>query len=77
MPRRSRRSNVRVKARSNGRSCLALVQIGAPAEKVVIVMDTLSIEQDSIPDGRRRGIFEPGNGEIELPLANAVHQLDA
>src|ERR1700692_4232880 len=39
-------------------------------------MDTLSIEQDSMPDGRRTGIFEPGNGEVELPLANAVHQLD-
>ena len=40
-------------------------------------MDNLAIEQDSIPDGRHSGIFEPGNGEVELSLANAVHQLDA
>jgi len=31
-------------------------------------MDTLAIEQDGISDGRRSGIFEPVNGEVELPL---------
>jgi hypothetical protein len=54
-----------------------LVQIGGLAEKFPIVMDNLAIEQDSIPDGRHSGIFDPGTGEVELPLANAVHQLDA
>ena len=52
------------------------MQIGGPTEKFPIYKDTLSIKTDCIPDGRRSGIFEPGNGEVELPLANAVHQLD-
>jgi len=52
------------------------VQIDGLAEKFPIFMDTLAIEQDGISDGRRSGIFEPGDGEVELPLANAVHQLD-
>ncbi|MGF6905443.1 hypothetical protein P3T22_006736, partial [Paraburkholderia sp. GAS348] len=47
----------------------ALVQIGGLAEKLTIVADTLSIGQDSIPDGRHNGIFGPENGEVELPLA--------
>jgi len=55
---------------------MVLVQIDGLAEKFPIFMDTLAIEQDSIPEGRRSGIFEPGNGEVELPLANAVHQRD-
>jgi len=41
-----------------------LVQIDGLAEKVPIFKDTLAIEQDSIPVGRRSGIFEPGNGEV-------------
>jgi hypothetical protein len=39
--------------------------------------DTLSIEQDGIPDSGRSGIFEPEHGDVELPLANAMHQFDA
>jgi hypothetical protein len=52
---------------------LAPVQIASLTEMFPIDMDTLSIEQDSIPDGGRSGIFEPEHGEVELPLANAVH----
>ena len=33
--------------------------------------------EDRIPDGRRSGVFEVERREIELPLANAMHQLDA
>jgi len=47
------------------------------AEMFPIETGTLSIEQDGIPDSGRSGIFEPGNGEIELLLANAMHQFDA
>ena len=43
---------------------MVLVQIDGLAEKVPIFKDTLAIEQDSIPVGRRSGIFEPGNGEV-------------
>ncbi|SOE68322.1 hypothetical protein SAMN05446635_3273 [Burkholderia sp. OK233] len=42
-----------------------------------IGMDTLSIEQDSILDGGRCGVLEPESAEVELPLANAMHQFDA
>jgi len=35
---------------------------------------TLSIEHDGIPNRGRNVIFEPGNGEIELSLANAMHR---
>jgi hypothetical protein len=35
---------------------MALVQIGRPAEKFPIAMDTLAIEQDRIPDGRKVAI---------------------
>jgi hypothetical protein len=55
---------------------VVLVQVDGLAEKFPIFMDTFAIEQDNIPDGRRSGIFEAGNGEVKLPLANAVHQLD-
>ena len=54
-----------------------LVQIGGVAEMFLIDMDTLSIEQDNIPDGGRSDVPERESGEVELPLANAVHQLDA
>ncbi|SAL73269.1 hypothetical protein AWB69_08969 [Caballeronia udeis] len=43
----------------------------------LINMDTLSIEQDSIPDGERSGVLKRESREIKLPLANATHQLDA
>src|SRR5471032_2884241 len=44
---------------------------------LLINMDTLLIEQDSIPDGGRCSVLEPESAEVELPLANAMHQLDA
>ena len=56
---------------------LVLVQIAGVAETSPINKDTLSIEQDGIPDGGRSGILEPESAEVELTLANAMHQLDA
>jgi hypothetical protein len=53
------------------------VQIGGVAEISLINMDTLLIKQDNIPDGGRSHVIERESGEIELPLANAMHQLDA
>ena len=44
---------------------------------LLINMDTLLIEQDSIPDGGRCGVLDPESAKVELPLANAMHQLDA
>ena len=55
----------------------ALVQIASSAEMLLINMDTLSIEKDSIPDGGRCGVLEPESAEVELPFANAMHQLDS
>jgi hypothetical protein len=55
----------------------ALVQIASSAETLLINMDTLSIEKDSIPDGGRCGVLEPESAEVELPFANAMHQLDS
>jgi UDP:flavonoid glycosyltransferase YjiC (YdhE family) len=49
----------------------ALVQIASSAETLLINMDTLSIEKDSIPDGERCGVLEPESAELELPFANA------
>jgi hypothetical protein len=54
-----------------------LVQIGGVAEMYLIDMDTLSIEQDKIPDGECNDVLERESGEVELPLANAMYQLDA
>ena len=54
-----------------------LVQIGGVAEMFLIDMDTLSIEQDNIPDGGRSDVLDRESGEVELPLANAMYQLDA
>jgi len=54
-----------------------LVQMACLAEMFPINMDTLSIVRDRIPDSRRSGIFEPEHGEVELSLANAMHQFDA
>ena len=53
------------------------MQIGGVTEMFLIDMNTLSIEQDSIPDGERSGVLKRESGEVELPLANAMYQLDA
>ncbi|MBB5429373.1 hypothetical protein HDG40_007570, partial [Paraburkholderia sp. JPY158] len=37
----------------------------------------LSIKQDRIPYGGRSGLLEAELCEIELPLANAMRQLDS
>jgi hypothetical protein len=55
----------------------ALMQMVCLAKIFAIDMDTLSIEQDGIPDSGRNGIFEPEHGEVELAFANAMHQFDA
>jgi hypothetical protein len=55
----------------------ALVQIAGSAEIFLISMDTLLIEEDSNPNGGCCGVLEPECAELELPLANAMHQLDA
>jgi hypothetical protein len=44
---------------------------------LLINMDTLSIEKDSIPNGGRCGVLEPESAEVELPFANAMNQLDS
>jgi len=49
------------------------VQIAGLTEMFPIDMDTLSMEQDSIPGSGRSCIFEPEHGEVGLLLANAVH----
>lgn len=59
------------------RSIWAPMQIAGLTETSPIDIDTLSIEQDGIPDGGSSGIFESESPEVEPPLANAVHQLDA
>jgi hypothetical protein len=46
----------------------ALVQVDGVVEVLLIHMDTLSIEQDSIPDGGRSRILEAESAEVELPL---------
>jgi hypothetical protein len=53
------------------------VQIGGVVEMFLIDMDTLSIEQDNPPTRGRRDVLERESGEVELPLANAMYQLDA
>ena len=55
----------------------ALVQIAGSTEMLIINMDTLLIEQDSIPDVGYFDVLELESAEIELSLANAMHQLDA
>jgi hypothetical protein len=55
----------------------APVQIAGSAEILLISMDTLLIGEDSIPSGGRCGALEPESAEVEPPLANAMHQLDA
>ena len=54
-----------------------LVQIADVTDTSPINKDALLIEHDRIPDGGRSGIFEPESAEVELPLANAMYQLDA
>jgi len=49
------------------------MQIARRVKRVPINKDTLFIKQDSW----RNGILESESTEIELTLANAVHQLDA
>ncbi|RKE26154.1 hypothetical protein B0G76_7762 [Paraburkholderia sp. BL23I1N1] len=75
-------SEIKVKDAANAASVglvgkRALVQMAGQAEIFPIDMDTLSIEQDSIPDSERSCIFKPEHGEVELTLANAMHQFDA
>ena len=55
----------------------APVQISGLTEIFPIDMDILSTKQNGIPNSGRSGIFEPERGEVELTLANAMHQLDA
>ncbi len=43
-----------------------LVQMAGQADIFPIGMDTLSIEQDGIPDSGSSGIFKPEHGEVEL-----------
>jgi len=66
----SRRRPTRLRVR-------VLVQIAGSSETSPTKKDALSIEQDRIPDGGRSGFVEPETGEVELPLANAMHQFDA
>jgi hypothetical protein len=53
------------------------VQTGGVAEMFAGDMDILLIEQDGIPDCGRSDIVDAELHEVELPLANAMHQLDA
>jgi hypothetical protein len=53
------------------------VQTAGEVETSLIREDALFIEQDSIPDCRCSSILESESAEIELTLADAVHQLDA
>jgi hypothetical protein len=57
--------------------CTALVKTADEAETYTIHKDTLCIKQDSIPDGGCSSILESESAEIELTLADTVHQLDA
>ncbi|PRX19689.1 hypothetical protein B0G75_13624 [Paraburkholderia sp. BL18I3N2] len=56
---------------------MALVQMAGQIKFFPIDMDTISIEKNGIPDSERSGIFKSEHGEVELPLANAMHQFDA
>jgi hypothetical protein len=53
------------------------VQIVDETEASPINKDSIFVEKDSISGGGHNGIFESDSPEVELPLANAVHQLDA
>jgi hypothetical protein len=55
----------------------APVQIAGGVEMSSINTDALFIEHDGIPDVERSGILEPESTEVELTLANSMHQLDA
>jgi hypothetical protein len=55
----------------------ALVKMAVRTEIFSIDMDTLPIDQDGIPDSARSGIFKPEHGEVELAIANPMHQFDA
>lgn len=54
-----------------------LVQLGCVSALSFINMDTLSIEEDSVPDRGGSGVIKRESGEVELSLANTMHQLDA
>ena len=56
---------------------MALVQMAGQVKFLPIDMDTLSIEKNGIPDSESSGIFKPEHGEVDLPLASAMHQFDA
>jgi hypothetical protein len=62
---------------SEPRPYMALVQIDSFGELMPTDQDTLLFSEDRIPDGRRGGIFEAQAVQAKLPLANAMHQLDA
>ena len=62
---------------SGGVHLEAPVQIAGGVEMSSINTDALFIEHDGIPDVERSGILEPESTEVELTLANAMHQLDA
>jgi putative transposase len=53
-----------------------LVRIAGSAD-IIINMDTLLIGQDSIPDVGHFDVLELESADVELSLANAMHQLDA
>lgn len=53
------------------------VQIAGDSEGCRINKDAVLIERNGIPESRRSGIPDPECAEVELPLANAVHQFDA
>jgi hypothetical protein len=55
----------------------ALVQIDSFGELRPIDQDTSLSSEDRIPDDGRGDIFEAQAVQAKLPLANAMHQVDA
>jgi hypothetical protein len=53
------------------------VQIAGRAKTYPINKVPLFIGKDRSPDCGRSGVIEPERAEVELTLANAMHQLDA
>ena len=53
------------------------MQTAGEAETPPVHKEALFIEQERIADGRCSSILESESAEIELTLADAVHQLDA
>jgi hypothetical protein len=56
---------------------MSLVKIDSFGELRPTDQDTSSSSEDRIPDDGRGDIFEAQAVQAKLPLANAVHQLDA